>query len=158
MAVTYDDAKGHIYICIPCSVSNIRDFCGIMIHETRHVRQYRDNPDPKISELCKNPKEKKHRRPPFGGQIGGEDCDTCKKSETEAYTAQAQYLYPNDPCSQQRVIDCGVRVSCSAVCAPNDLPACPGNPNAWPFPGRDPNGNPIVPDPLPNPKWWWASL
>ena len=137
-------ADGRIHICINANTIGLKladpfeIMVAILIHESIHVLQIlRKNRGLCCSTPMVGP-------PPPAPNLGGLNCEECKRLETEAYEAQCNYLYGNvrDPKSAiLRCIDAGLCFSCLHVCqvivknplTGTDMPEGPPNlpPGTW---------------------------
>jgi len=115
------------HVCLNTSQSGTyTEWMALLIHELTHCSQFRgqnhcqclgtkhDGADPPLPPLA---------------EIQYLDC---RKMETEAYTNQCQYLFPNHPELQAACVRAGVCASCEhAVGAPQG--PCPPFPEFWAF-------------------------
>jgi RHS repeat-associated protein len=118
--------EGRCHVCLNTNQDRSHfDWMGLLIHELTHCNQFR-RPEIRLCGCPRTPHKGPNPEPP---SLNGSNYETCKKMETEAYTEQCKYLFPNNPTLQQKCIDAGVCKSCMHIKgAPQDCPPWPDQP------------------------------
>lgn len=114
---------GRCQVCLNSGNQGVyEDWMGLLIHELTHCNQFRRPPFPSCG--CPQQPHQGPNPPPPPLSLGS--YEGCKEAETEAYTAQCQYLFPNSPDLQQACLNAGVCSSCK------HYPEAPKNCPPWP--------------------------
>jgi hypothetical protein len=116
------------YVCLNSSqVGDYHEWMALLLHELTHCRQFR-------AKGCACP-DTPHKGPvPPLPKLGQTSYEDCVAMETEAYTRQCKYLFPNEPEKQDKCIRAGVCVSCQySKNKEGNLPVgpCPPFPFYW---------------------------
>jgi hypothetical protein len=103
-------------ICLPsrAPASELRSWYALFVHEDTHIGQFVRDPGIRCSQDMQLA-----QGGPVPPNIGGGDCRTCIDMEREAYTRQAEILYPLSTYSfvwQEEFIEAGICISCAATC------------------------------------------
>ena len=117
---------GRCQVCLNSgNQSFYEDWMGLLIHELTHCNQFRRPPNPS----CGCPQQPHLGPNPSPPPLSTSSYEGCVEAETEAYSAQCAYLFPNHPDLQRACKDSGVCNSCKHYRgAPQNCPTWPEQP------------------------------